>query len=490
MKPIRLHLPAILLAASLLSLDLQGQPRVQRPSNGPSLILYLASVEPNKRPELGTLIDRLKRNPNDVDSLIRCGVFFMQEAPNHLDSFSNWMAVSKYELARAVSLEPNNFYARHNYGQALFQGGDLKPLEGDAARFNPQAAAERASHPNMRLAVAEFTSAIEINPRSARSYMGRGFAYLMLGDSSNAQQDFDQALRLDPTLRHDLETEAAAISPRKTEIAQCHESSGEEYMRLAITAELKVGTSNLATTVLGSLLPVPKPDSGSDRRFAQFAKAMFTNYEKAAEAGNSTANAKLGEMYEGGRYVPQDFRQAADRYERAAACHFVYAEYRLATFHEQGVVYPKSYEEAAQLFQRAADDGQNSPAGSLNRIVAGDAYSSLALYAWRGRTGPRDVSQAVVLFSKASSLGSSMGTDDHYYAVALRKNPNITDLKQLQAEADKLEAEDDLADRKSRMHARGQLSPEGRAHLGWVINEWDVANGRPCSVGFGPCPGH
>jgi hypothetical protein len=50
----------------------------------------------------------------------------------------------------------------------------------------------------------EFTKALAINPKSAQSYMGRGFAKLMMAQDAEAQKDFDQSLRLDPSLKTKL----------------------------------------------------------------------------------------------------------------------------------------------------------------------------------------------------------------------------------------------------------------------------------------------
>jgi tetratricopeptide (TPR) repeat protein len=74
-----------------------------------------------------------------------------------------------------------------------------------------------AAQPIMHLAVIQFTKAIALRPNSARSYMGRGWAYLMLNDGAHAQADFRKALRLDPGLRNQLVTEAKAILEKKCE---------------------------------------------------------------------------------------------------------------------------------------------------------------------------------------------------------------------------------------------------------------------------------
>jgi TPR repeat protein len=357
------------------------------------------------------LIDKLNRNPDDVDSLIRCGVFFMREA-RYQKNPQQWTEVAKTELEHAVRLDPNNFYARHNYGQALFQNGDLQPLEGDTARFNPQAAAARTGSPNMHLAIEQFTAAIQLNPNSARSYMGRGVAYLVLGEDARAQKDFDEALQRDPSLRKELETERAAIAGKKQHDVACS-ANGEEYMRAARGSQVQANVF------------VHNP-----ARAAPALASMAENYQKAADLGNPRAWFELGHMYESGRGLPQDRAKAAQLYERAAACGVGEAELHLAIFHQEGVVYPKSYADAKALYQSAADHG------------SAEAADHLGYYALFGWGGPRDVKAAIDWYftawdmkSKRSAVGPS-GEDDLslYKALAIRQNPNIRTQEEFDAE--------------------------------------------------------
>ena len=57
-----------------------------------------------------------------------------------------------------------------------------------------------------------FSKAIALNPGSARSYMGRGWAYLTMNDQAHANADFSAALKLDPSLRPTLEKEVAGVA--------------------------------------------------------------------------------------------------------------------------------------------------------------------------------------------------------------------------------------------------------------------------------------
>ena len=50
------------------------------------------------------------------------------------------------------------------------------------------------------LAVSEYTKAIDLDPSLTLAYLGRGIVYVMLGESSKANQDFAKACELDSSL--------------------------------------------------------------------------------------------------------------------------------------------------------------------------------------------------------------------------------------------------------------------------------------------------
>jgi len=54
----------------------------------------------------------------------------------------------------------------------------------------------KAGH--LDLAVADYTTAISLDPKFARAYEGRGEVYELKGDLDRAILDYDQAIRLDP----------------------------------------------------------------------------------------------------------------------------------------------------------------------------------------------------------------------------------------------------------------------------------------------------
>lgn len=139
----------------------------------------------------------IQRNPNDVTALVTRATISLNIADHSPYSFQ-WIHFAAKDLEKAIRLAPNNFYARHNYAMACFQAGDVG-----------------AAQPNMQLAVIQFGKAIQLKPDSARSFMGRGWAYLMLNNETHADVDFQKALQLEPDLRPQLLKEANAIRQKK-----------------------------------------------------------------------------------------------------------------------------------------------------------------------------------------------------------------------------------------------------------------------------------
>ena len=61
----------------------------------------------------------------------------------------------------------------------------------------------------------------------------------------------------------------------------------------------------------------------------------------------------LGQMYEEGRGVPQNFAQALRWYEKAAAAGSAPAMTKLGIFYEKGLLVEKDYDEAMRWFEKA-----------------------------------------------------------------------------------------------------------------------------------------
>jgi tetratricopeptide (TPR) repeat protein len=181
---------------ALFVLPAQAQPSPQQMIEG---------VDPKIVKELESWSRELDKNPKDFNALSQRG--FLSMKASHQSRYRVfWIQKGSKDLEEAIKLNPNDFYVRHNYAQAAFEAGDWSE-----------------DQPVMRLAVTQFTKAIELNPKSARSYMGRGFAYQMLNDQANAEKDFTKTLELDPSLRGDLQKGANGIAQKKKQVVAAKE---------------------------------------------------------------------------------------------------------------------------------------------------------------------------------------------------------------------------------------------------------------------------
>jgi tetratricopeptide (TPR) repeat protein len=111
--------------------------------------------------------------------------------------YLDWLAAK--DLEKAIKLDPKEFTAWHNYGDLNYAAGDMWAIN---------------DHSNRNRALWAFNHAIALNPKSARSYLGRGWTYYELNDLPHANADFQKALQLDPSLRADMQKEIANIQER------------------------------------------------------------------------------------------------------------------------------------------------------------------------------------------------------------------------------------------------------------------------------------
>jgi len=130
----------------------------------------------------------LLKNPNDEAALVNRAVYAERLArKSHYDMFWTWLAAK--DLEKAIRLDPKDFAAWDNYGDVNYDAGD------DWMNHN---------HANALRALDAFNHAIALNPKSPRSYLGRGWVYYTLSDQAHANSDFQKALQLDPSLRADM----------------------------------------------------------------------------------------------------------------------------------------------------------------------------------------------------------------------------------------------------------------------------------------------
>jgi len=184
---------ALLLAGSAMAQQIPGW----EPS-WPSPQKVLDGCDPKVLQDFKEENAALIKNPKDEGALVDRGVYDLRLAKtSRLGTFLLWLAAK--DLEQAIRLDPRDFAAWHNYGDVNYSAGD------DWAHN---------SHANALRAVDAFNHAIALNPRSARSYLGRGWAYYQMNDQTHANADFQKALQLDPSLQADMQKEIGNIQER------------------------------------------------------------------------------------------------------------------------------------------------------------------------------------------------------------------------------------------------------------------------------------
>jgi tetratricopeptide (TPR) repeat protein len=129
--------------------------------------------------------------PESAEEYIELGESLSEQAlyPEAIDHFS-----------AALEMEPENaetyfMRGRAHYEYAVKLSRDLTGQPPEAVPFLPDEVVEQ-----MQLSIADYTSAIELDPQYAKAYNNRGNAYASLGDLVKAVADYDQALELDESL--------------------------------------------------------------------------------------------------------------------------------------------------------------------------------------------------------------------------------------------------------------------------------------------------
>jgi TPR repeat protein len=108
---------------------------------------------------------------------------------------------------------------------------------------------------------------------------------------------------------------------------------------------------------LASAQPVAPPDAAAVTR--------------AAQAGDRNAQYRLGEMYDLGQGVAQDYRQAVAWYRRAAEQNYAPAQFALAEMYKNGDGVARDLQQAIRWYRRASDNG-SAPA----QLLLGVLYES------------------------------------------------------------------------------------------------------------------
>ncbi len=143
----------------------------------------LLRVEPRVVRELEVTSVALQSDPKNANLLFRRGFAAMQASDQNPVMGQSWKHFAAIDLEQSLIINPNQWAVEHDYAETCYEVGT----------------------PGYPIAITHFTAAIRLNPKSARSYMGRGLTYIMMHDDARAVGDLQQALRIDPSLRAELE---------------------------------------------------------------------------------------------------------------------------------------------------------------------------------------------------------------------------------------------------------------------------------------------
>lgn len=140
----------------------------------------------------------------------------------------------------------------------------------------------------------------------------------------------------------------------------------------------------VAAVVFGLSSPA-RSDEGAEL----FDRGLYTEamdwWRSAAGQGDPEAAFRLGDVYEAGAIVDENFEEAAKWYELAATSGHAGAQFALAAFYEAGAGVAPSTEKAAGWYRECANRGQPDCQFSLGTLLSDDAtalYNPAEAYKW------------------------------------------------------------------------------------------------------------
>jgi TPR repeat protein len=122
-------------------------------------------------------------------------------------------------------------------------------------------------------------------------------------------------------------------------------------------------------------------------------------YRASAEAGNGTAQNKLGVLLDDGKYLPQNYKEANGWFEKGFKNGNAWAARNLANSYQLGWGVDRDPAKAAELYQKVVDGGDVS--------ASIDAAKVLANMYLIGDGIPKDVTKVFALYKKAADAGDA-----------------------------------------------------------------------------------
>jgi TPR repeat protein len=127
-------------------------------------------------------------------------------------------------------------------------------------------------------------------------------------------------------------------------------------------------------------------------------KEVFAVFQTGVEHGDATSMYNLGQLYENGFGVEQDYAKAREWYEKAAAKDNTSAMFDLGWFYDSGEVVEQDYAKAREWYEKAANKGDASAMGNLGGLY------------YTGHGVAQDYAKAREWFEKAANKGDATGT--------------------------------------------------------------------------------
>ena len=174
-----------------------------------------------------------------------------------------------------------------------------------------------------------------------------------------------------------------------------HSLVGEHYL----TRTLAAGASVTVTAAVPAD-PAPADPPRPDPPAADITELHIAALRELAEAGDAAAQTELGERYEDGRDVVQDYAGAVSWFRRAAEQGFTPGQAALGFMYMRGRGVVQDDAEAVQWHRRAAEQGNAR------------AQSNLGVMYSRGRGVRQDDSEAVRWYRRAAEQGNALGQNN------------------------------------------------------------------------------
>lgn len=139
----------------------------------------------------------------------------------------------------------------------------------------------------------------------------------------------------------------------------------EELVGIEVVRKLAENGDSAAQVVLGEYYEFGDDQLGVARNLEQ----AFALYAAAAKSGNTSAQFRLGVLYDLGRGVPENDAVAARWYKKAAEKGRFHAQYNLGLLYANGEGITRDYKAAYVWWSLAKTQGYDEAGSQLERLI-------------------------------------------------------------------------------------------------------------------------